>query len=441
MWTTGKFTCAHKKNIDCCQVAKDLTFEIPGYVKSTFVKLYSYLGDYMLVPRFYPKTSTCKFTFNSQINYIAPDLFSHNQRVVFAHMQEIYQKPAGRVLIMQTGQGKTFMGLKMIEYLRAKTLIVTHNREIAYTWYKLLQPCDGDVKKRVKLPGDIGFYGDGTRNKANITVGIVHTLVKEKAAWFADFDFIIYDEITEFVSPTRRNIFELAARPYILALTATPDIQMKFVFELHAGPYLVAEHVPGYNKLEIPWKVSTQIIKYYGPKSHTQQIKSKMGTTQVILMDKQFADDMQRNDMIIGKIRWLVSLGKNVFVFYSICELGQKLHELYGGEDSAILTGKYKSHEMQEILNSKNVVFTTYKFSAKGISIVKMDAIILVTPQISNTEQVIGRILRIGGDYTRERLIIDIVDQSTSLRSQFYERKKFYEREKFNMSCEKFIAN
>lgn len=439
MWQTHKITYAKRTEVNEKKVIKDLTFVIPAKIKNVkpkIVKLYSYVNNYILVPRFYPETAEKKFRINPDIKFQGPDLYSNNQKVVYQELQKIYSQPAGRILIMQTGQGKTYLGIKMIEFLKKRTLIITHNKEIAYCWFNLIKDMNSHSHANTNLDSSltVGFVGDSKKIKGDITVAIIHTLLKQPLEWFRDFDFVIYDEITEFVSDTRRAIFDLAARPYLLALTATPDIELKFVFELNIGPYLFTEKIPGFNKLEIPWKVNVDIVKYRGEEEHTQQLKSCIGTTNVILMDKQFMEDPVRNKLIIDKITWLMARNKNMFIFYSICELGEKLYNLLPEnlkQYAAILTGKHKTHEMQEIVNSKKIIFTTYKFSAKGISITKMDSVILATPQISNTEQVIGRILRIGGDYTSERFVIDIVDFNTSLRSQYYERKKFYKNTGF----------
>ena len=45
--------------------------------------------------------------------------------------------------------------------------------------------------------------------------------------------------------------------------------------------------------------------------------------------------------------------------------------------------------------------------------------------------QILGRILRRGGDPSIVRDIIDIVDYSTGIKSQYYKRKKIYEEKNF----------
>ncbi len=69
---------------------------------------------------------------------------------------------------------------------------------------------------------------------------------------------------------------------------------------------------------------------------------------------------------------------------------------------------------------------TTYQYSGTGVSINKMNAIILATPRKSNMKQIMGRIFRLKSDASITRDIIDIVDNRICLKSQYYTRKKTY---------------
>ena len=51
---------------------------------------------------------------------------------------------------------------------------------------------------------------------------------------------------------------------------------------------------------------------------------------------------------------------------------------------------------------------------------------ILSTPRKSNMKQILGRIFRLRGDQKIKRYIIDLVDNRTCLKSQYYSRKKSY---------------
>jgi predicted helicase len=118
----------------------------------------------------------------------------------------------------------------------------------------------------------------------------------------------------------------------------------------------------------------------------------------------------------------------------------KKSGEKKSGEKGIIdfLMGSYKTSDLEELKkNKQSIILTTYKYCSKGISIDKMDAIVLCQPRKADTEQTIGRILRASGNVKSERIIIDIIDMCTTLKSQFSHRKKIYQEFNFDVQIEK----
>ena len=486
MWTIKKCTFIPQntdKKINK-KIESDLTITIKKTIGNKqfppeIIRLYANIGNYLIVPRFYPILHDLPYKMTlkkqSHIN-ISFDfkLITKNQEVVFEKLKQIYSIPNGCNLIMRTGEGKTFLGMKLIEFLKCKTLIVTHSREIAMTWEKYMisflsahSSSVGEEKGEEKDEGGdekgkqcefIGTMFTKKKNKQNITVGVINTLLKQNKEWF-DFDLVIYDEITEYVSDKRRTIFELASAPYLLGLTATPDIIKQKIFKYNIGPLLYAKDIKGYSQTEIKWKVHIKAIKYYGPPEFTERKLSSIGFTSACEMDKQFMEDPYRNKLICQEIIKLYNLGKNVYVFFSLCAYGEIIKKLLyshflqfshsspiceergeGGEERGeekiidFLMGSYKTSDLEELKkNKQSIILTTYKYCSKGISIDKMDAIILCQPRKSDTEQTIGRILRASGNVESERIIIDIIDMCTTLKSQFSFRKKIYQEFNFDL--------
>jgi superfamily II DNA or RNA helicase len=89
--------------------------------------------------------------------------------------------------------------------------------------------------------------------------------------------------------------------------------------------------------------------------------------------------------------------------------------------------GGSTENDIQQAKNTGRIIMTTYSYSGTGVSINKMDALILATPRKSNMTQILGRIFRLKGNVDITRNIIDIVDTKICLKSQFYTRKKTYE--------------
>ncbi len=425
MWKTNKITYANIKNVDIDAITKDLTLVIKNnlnkYGKNLPDKkilLYSYIENYIVVPRFYVKNAMECFKLQEQVifNGIPVDCISNNQKIIYEKLVELYARPFGCNLILGTGQGKTYIATKLIQYIKRPTLIVTHSKEIAAEWFKVLS-------KYLGLQP--GMMSGNKKEYSVVTVGTIQTLIKQPKEWF-NYEFVVYDEITEFVSDKRRIIFQLAAKPFLLGLTATPDVKLCKIFELYIGPRLYAKKINGYQESEIKWKINVHAIKYYGDENFTRPIYSKIGMISAVEMNKQFMNDDKRNSLIISKIKWLRSKDIKVFVFVSICEFGDILYNMclehFDAEQMVIFMGSRK----KESIVNKNIIFTTYSFCSKGISIPTMTGIILCQPRMADIEQTIGRITRIGGDVSLERYIIDIIDMNTSLKKQFSIRKKVY---------------
>ncbi len=528
MWTIKKCTYLSQESITPTakkNIERHLTITIPKKIGNKqfppeITRLYVYIGKYLIVPRFYPIIHQLPYknTLQPQSHLdiaFSFELITKNQEVVFEKLKQIYSAPNGCNLIMRTGEGKTFLGMKLIEFLKCRTLIVTHSREIAMTWHKYMISfsfalCAKEGSKEINdnylqnishtpllhplLPKakeekakEIGTMFTKCKNKKAITVGVINTLLKQPKEWF-DFDLVIYDEITEYVSDKRRIIFELASAPYLLGLTATPDVPKQNIFKYNVGPLVYAKNLEGYSQTEINWRVCIKALKYYGPSEFTERKLSSIGFTSACEMDKQFMEDPYRNRLICREILKLYALGKNVYVFFSLCAYGEiikkmlfsslssfspsgeKESEKEGEKESEkekntsysppgeyastlqtslrsnegsvevvdFLMGSYKTANLDELKkNKRSIILTTYKYCSKGISIDKMDAIILCQPRKADTEQTIGRILRASGNVESERIIVDIVDMKTTLKSQFSHRKKIYKEFNFDVQIEK----
>jgi superfamily II DNA or RNA helicase len=101
------------------------------------------------------------------------------------------------------------------------------------------------------------------------------------------------------------------------------------------------------------------------------------------------------------------------------------------------LMGGATAEAMDQAKESATVILTTYQFMGTGVSIPRMDALVLATPRKSKSRQYINRIFRLGSDYGSMRKIIDIVDYCTHMKQQWYQRKKYYNEKKYPISDKK----
>ena len=184
------------------------------------------------------------------------------------------------------------------------------------------------------------------------------------------------------------------------------------------------------------------MIKYKGHPDFTEIIlNKKLDVVSNPQMISQLCEDFYRIYLIVKLTYELRKSFMNIFIFADrrnylekICDALNKF-KLYNVEfldtNAARLVGGASSEEIKYVETNSNIILTTYQFMGTGKSIPKMDAIILATPRKSKSRQYINRIFRLGSDYSINRKIIDIVDWSTPMKSQWYKRKLYYDEMKY----------
>lgn len=377
---------------------------------------------------------------------------SDNQKIIYDYLKKnIYNEQnlkngrGSALLIMATGTGKTYMSGKMIEYFRKKTLIVVPKKSVAKEWRTMIRSFYPDLR--------IGFYTsqEKTDNNADVMISTVNSVNMptwkfpgenevSTVVYFTRFGLVIYDEIHNYATPTFGQMFWKLNNKFVIGLTATPDENAKNFDEYyyrHVGKPLIAEDVEGYSKVDIPWKLHVKAVFYHGPNKYTQKLTAENSRfTMVSKMHKQFIEDPFRNSLVISEIKRLYDKNMNIYIFAeqrefltifaefikSVLKIGVDIPEL------GMFMGGTTIDQQEEVGKISRIILITYKFGAEGISITKMDSIILLTCRMSKLMQIIGRIIRRGGDHTITRRIIDIVDAKTTLSKQYKSRKEIYER-------------
>lgn len=424
--------------------------------------LYDRKGKYIVFPRFvglnmqkigFLNIKNC-IGMGDRINITSSMILYPYQQIVCDHILKMFKEKediggASCTLIMKPGRGKSYVGTYLITQLAVKTLIVVPNSSIAAEWKRALQ----------NTTATIGEYCGRKKKDGDVVIIIINSLsskefkFKESLSpqnFFRQFGFVIWDEVHKYASPKSRKAFWETNRRYGLGLTASPNVRAdKFdaVYQKHLGDLLYEKDIPGYVEDDKQFSVLVRCIKYYGPDEHTKNIK-RNGMVFVPDMEKQFADDMQRNELIISHIVRLRKMNKNVFVFSTIKEHLQILYDLLlkngtmsFAPELKTLTGGMKPEDLEMAKKTASIILITYSYGSEGLSIDRFDSIIFATPRKTLMDQKAGRILRAGGNIDIQREIVDIIDQKTSLRSQFSSRKKYYLSAKFKLLMEEFTPS
>jgi superfamily II DNA or RNA helicase len=455
---------------------------IMGYFVHT--PLWSYKNKKLYIPRFGSFLLKNKFDNMQYINTITkrnplPNLhykgtFKGNQELVFKEImtnwfndENVNNGKAGLTLNLQAGHGKSFIGMALMGHLKCRTLIVAHNTTKLNEWVEIL----GQYLEGVT----IGEYYGKKKIYGDIMVGIIHSLAMDEIKmnkynsmreFYDSFDFIIFDECHEYVSQSRRKIYDICQTPYMLGLSATPDERstdsLDKVTRLNCGSILVAENLSGYTLDDIPFKGEVTCVRYAAPPEFSiQYVNEKLDINSVPLLIAQICSDPYRLELVTELVLEQYNKKLNILVFADRRSYLEEIRQKLGSTESYILddlgddaftavkklenimdktirlVGGSSAKDMQLAISSKTIIFTTYQFMGTGVSIPALNSVILATPRKSKSKQYINRIFRLGSDYSITREIIDIVDTKVSLNSQWSDRKKYYDSQSYEIKTRK----
>lgn len=392
-----------------------------------------------------------------------------NQRVVVDHITQYFRDNKGNgycgfTLKMMPGSGKTFAAMDLISRIKRKTLIVVPNSYLLTQWVNLL--------KQYYPTATIGEMYGKRKTDGDIIVGIINTIadlesfivshkipnpetgkgkpkfIKQKETVMLDNLFkkiglTIFDESQMYVSKEFRKAFRRVYSRFTIGLSATPDIREDKLDKIHVawlGPVLDAEELPGYSVAQDKFQSVANMIHYHGKDENTQFTVREDGLMEYHSIIDSIVNDPYRNELLIKEIMKLARMGKHVFVFSdrrthleSLFDAIQHMAieeavqvDLPEADKKIVLYGGSTEETIQKANDLSKIILTTYQYSSTGVSIQKMDALVLCTPRRSNMKQIINRVFRQGSDQTIVRDIIDIVDAKMPIKRQHVERIKAY---------------
>jgi superfamily II DNA or RNA helicase len=403
------------------------------------------------------------------LNYIGKS--NENQQNIISHiMQNIYTKnnllfgKCGLTLKVLAGFGKTFIAMDLISKINKKTLIIVPNTYLLKQWVELL--------KQYFPNNTIGEYYGKNKQDGDIIVSIVNSLINDEFElkdyynkkiknkynyedFFKQFGFIILDESHIYCTDIFKIIYNRFQSSYMLGLSATPDERLNkcdLISHAHIGEILDAHTLPNFIHSDIKFSADLHLIKYNAPdeyvKIHINPTTNMICVPQII---EDIINDEYRNKLILNELLKLFNLQLNIFVFserrshleYLYNQFNYLLEEKYESNlsipelninNNLVLYGGSSDYDIEKAKNKSNIIFTTYSYSSTGVSIDKMNAVILTTPRKSKAKQIIGRIFRLNKENSHiKRIIIDIIDNKHVLKNQLYSRMDAYKERECNI--------
>ena len=116
------------------------------------------------------------------------------------------------VIVLPTGSGKTFIGIKAISLLNTPTIVIAPTIDLMNQWRARL-------KEELKV--DVGLLGGGEQEIKAITVSTYDSAYIHAERLGNRFGFMIFDEVHHLPAEGYRHIAEMFASPFRMGLTAT----------------------------------------------------------------------------------------------------------------------------------------------------------------------------------------------------------------------------
>jgi superfamily II DNA or RNA helicase len=393
-----------------------------------------------------------------------------NQRVVVRHIIERFRDIEahpfnGLTLRMAAGTGKSYTAMDIISKVRRKTLIVVPNTYLLNQWVKLLteyfptatigelygkRKADGDI-----IVGIINTVADLERFEISTKVPLPnigktvkygkHVSSVSVDALYAQVGLTIFDESQMYVSKEFRKAFKRVHSRFTIGLSATPDIREDKLDRIHLswlGPIVDADQLENYSPAQDAFRSKATLIKYHAHDDHAGFKIRDDGMLDYQSIIESLVTDPNRNRLLVERILGLATKGHYVFVFSDRRSHLEQLYETISAasqnfdapinlempeaDKKIILYGGASEQTIQTANDVSNIIFTTYQYSSTGVSIKKMDCLVLTTPRRSNMIQIINRVFRLGSDQSIERQIVDVIDMKMPIKRQHLERVKAY---------------
>lgn len=363
---------------------------------------------------------------------------TQNQHTVAQHLmsttfsEESVSRGLGGVTIcMQAGSGKTFLAMYLMGLIKRKTLVIVPNTYLLTQWVTCL---------RNWTNAEVGEYYGKRKTDGDIVVAIVNSLVMDtfklgkqvvdSCTFFSRFGFVVLDESHIYSSDVFRRLYVTAQRPYMLAMSATPNEKehgLDKISHYNVGMLMDAKSIDGYINDDIKFDCDVELVRYNGPAHLTRSIlNNKTKLICVPLMLENLISDESRNLLIVHKVLELANRGCNIFVFTDRRLHADALAEILM-RDNVIMYGGSDEEHIRLAKHESQIVLTTYAYSSTGVSIDRMTACVLATPRKSKSVQIIGRIFRRNDEFNDcKRFVVDIVDNQCVLKNQLSKRMIAY---------------
>jgi hypothetical protein len=241
----------------------------------------------------------------------AQPLYAYQEAAV-AHLSARWAEAPDAFLQMQTGLGKTRVGLAAAARVGGPAFVVVPTLALRVQWLEeaaALYPglrCGSFASPSTRGPS----RAPAGPAEFDLVVGIQNTSMKQGPAFFADYALVILDEAHELCAAKNQELLWLAqAAPRTLGLSATPLFRpdgLDRLVPLFLGPPIVAEaDIPRFDVGAVSFRGRVREVDYRGEAAFVEPALTAAGTTSAVLSIASFAAEPARLHLVVAEVERL----------------------------------------------------------------------------------------------------------------------------------------
>ena len=408
-----------------------------GMQKPTSFPVYRESASRYYLPKFFGISNfgdiNCKLPKGEEINLkFIGELRDYQTRIVNKYINYVKENGTnygGGCLEIDTGMGKTVLGIDIISKMRLKTIILVHKEFLMNQWIERINEFMPDASVG-KIQGKVIDI-----EQKDIVIAMIQSLSMKEydVDLFKCFGLMIIDEVHHMGAEVFSNSLCKVVTPYTLGLSATMDRKdgLSKVFKMFLGETI---HVEKRDTSEQSVLVKT--LQYKVDDDEFNSIKYDFrGNPQYSSMITKLCNYNNRSEFILDYINYTLQENQKqqIMILAHNKSLLKYLYEAIGHRNIANGSVGYYVGGMKEkdlkISETKQIIIATYSMAAEGLDIKTLTTLVLATPK-TDIIQAVGRILRVKQE---QPVVIDIVDNHEVFQRQYQKRKAFYRKQKYKI--------
>ena len=332
----------------------------------------------------------------------------------------------GGLLEIDTGLGKTVIGLNIISRIKKKTIIIVHKEFLMNQWIERIQEFLPDAKIGKIQGKTIDVEGK------DIVIAMLQSISMKsyEESVFSDFGLTIVDEVHHLGAEVFCQAFLKFNTNYCLGLSATMNRKdgLSKVFKMFLGDIIHVE------RRELTMSLTVKSIDYENSDTDfNEMVYNFKGDPLYSTMISKLCQFTPRCEFLLHVIhnefkeepnQQMIILAHNKCLLQYLYDAVNHRNDLSVG----FYVGGMKEADLK-ISESKQVILATYSMASEGLDIKTLTTLLLATPK-TDIIQAVGRILRT--KHTRP-LVIDIVDTHDIFQKQYVKRKQYYKKQNYSI--------